>query len=612
MNQHDPNQANSSVSPTGAPVATGWWETLFAGLPPRGRDWALILAVAALSVVVSGYHFGTNDQSVYLPYLKHFLDPGLYGGDLLLETIPGQHPLFWRLLAVLARGVPLEPLFLVLHLLATALTVIAVYALAINLFRDRASAAFCLVVVALSVPTRYVPGADGLRLAWPEVTLRSLAFPGLLVALLLALRKQPLWAMALAGLMVNLHPISAAVVGAMVWLAGILVGGQRRRVAWAGPAVFLVCALPMLVDFFSTWQFSALSAFELRRWVELTRMRSGPHLFPGTWPIGCWAGVAAVLAVGARSLVFKRPWTERDRIAVVFVAVVLALWVPATVFSEVVPVRRVILAALFRSSKLAVLVALLYFAHHEGMRFSGRPRDVAVGILALAAFLALRVNAQLWVVFLLGAAHFVPTPRAGDQRTCSAGRAKAAMAVLLGALMLAAGLRVKDRLSDSLAWWGGAPPAWEDIQLWCRDHTPRDAVFLTPPALQGFRCFSERAIVGDYKDGAPHMYNPRSFFEWWRRMQDMQVTPHGWFCGDSAFQGFEEEKMAWLCREYGASYVVVRSQHRLAWPKLYENARYAVYQAPHGGGWRLEAASWKRRTTRAVAVRGGGHPRAPP
>jgi hypothetical protein len=62
-------------------------------------------------------------------------------------------------------------------------------------------------------------------------------------------------------------------------------------------------------------------------------------------------------------------------------------------------------------------------------------------------------------------------------------------------------------------------------------------------------------------------------------------TPHGWFCGDSAFQGFDEEKMSWLCRKYGAGYVVVRSEHRLAWPKLYENARCAVYQGAQVNGY---------------------------
>jgi len=104
---------------------------------------------------------------------------------------------------------------------------------------------------------------------------------------------------------------------------------------------------------------------------------------------------------------------------------------------------------------------------------------------------------------------------------------------------------------------------------------------LTPTALQGFRCFSERAIVGDYKDGAPHVYNPSSLFEWWARMQDMQVEPKGWSCDASAFRRFDEAKMQWLCCKYGASYAVVRSEHRLAWPKLYGNEEYGVYALPH-------------------------------
>ena len=30
-------------------------------------------------------------------------------------------------------------------------------------------------------------------------------------------------------------------------------------------------------------------------------------------------------------------------------------------------------------------------------------------------------------------------------------------------------------------------PAWVDVQLWARDHTPQDALFLTPARQGGFR-----------------------------------------------------------------------------------------------------------------------------
>ncbi len=336
----------------------------------------------------------------------------------------------------------------------------------------------------------------------------------------------------------------------------------------------------MIMDFLATGELSRLSASDLQRWVALTRMRSGPHLFPSTWPLGCWVGAAGVLAAGARSFLAKRPWNQRDRMALVFAVVVLALWVPATVFSEVVPVRQVILAGLFRSTKLAFLLGLVYFAHHERTRFAGPAREVAVGVLALAAFLALRLDARLIVVFALGAAHFLPVSDVGGRRLLSKAPVLAALGVLVLAFVGAVGLQCSDRARGGLPWWGGVSPAWRDVQVWCREHTPRDAVLLTPPSLQGFRCFSERAIVGDYKDGAPHMYNPPSFLEWWRRMEEMEVEPHGWSCSDSAFQQFSEEKMAWLCREYGATYAVVRSEHSLSWRRLYDNGTYAVYEPP--------------------------------
>jgi len=144
---------------------------------------------------------------------------------------------------------------------------------------------------------------------------------------------------------------------------------------------------------------------------------------------------------------------------------VLALWAPATLFSEILPVRQVILAALVRSSKLGILVALAYFAHHERVRFAGPTREVVVAILALAAFLALKMNARLWVVAVLGAAHFLPASVAPRRGPRAALAVNATIAVLAAALIAAVGLKVKERMADGLAWSGGVSPAWKDVQL---------------------------------------------------------------------------------------------------------------------------------------------------
>jgi hypothetical protein len=41
---------------------------------------------------------------------------------------------------------------------------------------------------------------------------------------------------------------------------------------------------------------------------------------------------------------------------------------------------------------------------------------------------------------------------------------------------------------------------WIGVQLWAKENTPIDAMFITPPYLQGFRIYSERGAVAEWKD----------------------------------------------------------------------------------------------------------------
>src|SRR4029453_15938708 len=64
-------------------------------------------------------------------------------------------------------------------------------------------------------------------------------------------------------------------------------------------------------------------------------------------------------------------------------------------------------------------------------------------------------------------------------------------------------------------WEGGG---WRQAQDWARRNTPKDAVFLTPPREAGFRVFSERTVVGEWKDGTQQYFDDAFVREWGSRM----------------------------------------------------------------------------------------------
>ena len=107
---------------------------------------------------------------------------------------------------------------------------------------------------------------------------------------------------------------------------------------------------------------------------------------------------------------------------------------------------------------------------------------------------------------------------------------------------------------------------WIDVQQWCKANTPIDAMLFVPPDIQGFRVHSQRAIVGDWKDGAPCVFSERYAKKWWARMGELR-----------GYDSFDEGKFNQLKEKYGASYAVTRKSQRLDFPVEYQNNGFVVY-----------------------------------
>jgi hypothetical protein len=94
---------------------------------------------------------------------------------------------------------------------------------------------------------------------------------------------------------------------------------------------------------------------------------------------------------------------------------------------------------------------------------------------------------------------------------------------------------------------------------------------LTPPYSQGFRIFSERPIVVDWKDGTQQYFDTEYGYEWWERIQ--MVGGSG-----RKYDGMSEEEYIAVAEKYEASYLVVPASRTLNMEKAYANKEYAVYK----------------------------------
>jgi len=116
---------------------------------------------------------------------------------------------------------------------------------------------------------------------------------------------------------------------------------------------------------------------------------------------------------------------------------------------------------------------------------------------------------------------------------------------------------------------------WRDAQDWARRSTPKDAVFLTPPREAGFRVFSERTVVGEWKDGTQQYFDDAFVREWGDRMQALR--------GD-AYASLPDRELLDLAARYGASYIVLPARPiRPGLVPVYRAKGYAIYRAVPAG-----------------------------
>lgn len=120
---------------------------------------------------------------------------------------------------------------------------------------------------------------------------------------------------------------------------------------------------------------------------------------------------------------------------------------------------------------------------------------------------------------------------------------------------------------------------WRAACLWISEHTPADAVFLTPRLAQSFTWYAGRGEVVTWKD-LPQ--DAASIVEWWRRLEAIHGTRWPDAEGDwhESLTELPASRLRRLAVQYGAQYLITLAEPPLGLPRLYVNKTYAVYKLP--------------------------------
>jgi hypothetical protein len=537
----------------------------------------LLFSCATLFVVLFyGYHFGTFDQVIHLPFLKKFADASLYPGDPFMELRFQHYSYFWIVLVPFYKLGILEIAMFITHLLVTYSTFWALWTLSDFLFHNRLTNLISLVAFAFPHMT-----FGGWTIFEFSLLNRTFVLPFLLWAIILFLRRRYLLAFALLGLMYNLHALSVNFVLAMFLFDGVL---ERRKVGWRnlvlGLIFFMLAALPVLL-----WKLSGPGGDfgQQPEWFSIVArgmLYNNFHLFaPYPHILLVTAG-----GVGALALFFivRRfaPPPEHDRTITNFMYALLLILLVQVITTSWLPLTIILELQIIRAGVFVLILSYLYFANYLAASFQSRVGDKFDWILLAGAF-------------MFSVLPFVPVAVHALQYLIAPPRRRRLLTL---SLLLGLSAFIILFIIPLNIWYPGIyvyghETPWYRVQTWSRDHTPKDAVFITPPYIWWFyesdwRVFSERSTVVSLSELLDVAFAPNYTSTWEARFEAIAPGALARLNGDNfensaliaqAFYGLSDEAVLRAACQYSASYLVVEKPHLRHFPVVYQNQQFVVY-----------------------------------
>jgi hypothetical protein len=564
----------------------------------QGATAATLAALSSLTLI--GYRFGDSNHGITVPILKRFIDRSLYPGDTLVATGDQFPTIFYRVLAALLPSTEWVPFaYFALYVVSIALTYAAVFRIAV--WASGGDRGVGALAVLLAMPVRTGLAGEALyRVAFSHSHLAS----GLdLMALALFLEGRRLLPLLMLSLGVYNHALYSLYLLVPFTLMLLWEGKTLpRKTTLTHLAAGWVPVIPFLVN--------ALAQGKpmTREWLDLLILRSSHHSFPGTF--GDALPDAVVWLFLGFAAASRLPSGRLLNLAVLTLATAL-LFVVGTLFTEFFPSKaflqfqphriwRFLSAALlafmaadivrlWRASPLMRLLSAVYFLSifATGLEQLGPlvliavfaanepPLPTWLRLLGASALVALEWpdRTVIWTDYLvefvrrfqntavfatLGGALILAIALAQNDPRRGRRLSFLALALTLGPLLADNYGRQRDRFEQG---------SFRAAQNWARENTPKTAMFLTPPKEAGFRVFSERSIVGEWKDGTQQYFDDGFAREWGRRMETIMAKEFG---------KYTDEEIVDLAGRFGADYIVGQGRRR-GLPVVFDGGSTVVY-----------------------------------
>ena len=550
-----------------------------------GKLMPIALLGAALNIFAYGFLYGQYNHTFDLAMLNWLRDPTLYPGDVIREGFARYPTIFWRAVALVPHEVSTEALLFGVFLLTKFLFFFGLARIARFAIPDSRFVRLATVTVALAFLLNFRMPFGVAQLLDPVQTQSPLAIAVLVCACASLLDGQWIVATVLAAASIYLSvPYTVYALFAFVALALVDLKLRLRTVLLSGLlgaaliAPWFVMNLRMLRQPDPPNYVSALLLFYPLH-LKFSSHHFVDQVYGPLFPLAAF--VVTLWAHKKRSA----PDSRLEAVAASFSAPVLLGVVAGQVHLTPLLARMQLMRAdvfLFLFSTMLLLVSVYKMALNDAIPFPWV--TLPVGFLF---FLVPETPLRLSLLVLGGTVAFWGDCREFLRRTCAYLEARppfrrlprwTARASLVAIVCVAcAGLLAKTVRSapfaDMFAIPGRSPDSWSALQTWARDNTPRNAVFLVPTFMEGFRVLSERSSWGEWKDGTAVYLYPQFADTYISRMRDV-----GWLTAPD-FNGRQSVEERYKALSWSALLALARKNH-LQYVVQYSDVPYPDAPAP--------------------------------
>lgn len=554
-----------------------------AGDSIRERVFNLIFICFAsfFHIILNGYYF-RDEPTLIFTLVKIYRDKTLYSNDII--TTHSLKSFLISLLSFFDKLGVLQPAAFLLYIFFLFLMFLIIFKLAKLICVNKHAAYLAVLFFLIEKPI-----LGGIEVFEPYFSYRTAAIPFLLISVYFILRKRYIISAFILALSFNLHPISAVPV--FIFLISMLFFDlSARRKIFIAIFVSIVLSLPIII-----WKFCApgqtIPFLMGSDWMRALKIRSSHHFFPLFSGYGIES--ITVFFTGIILLLTCKYRNDAGKKTYFFSMLAIFLCVLNFFIMQIIPVSILIHLQLYRSGLFLFLFTMFFLADYildMNSSFSFFKKTIATVIIILVAG-----NCFLPVLIFLMAIFLFMGSSNGEKIYRIAGLS--AKIILVAAIIMIlfnnrwAFLNPFDnkdrRLFKKVDLPGGKDySSWIDVQLWAKANTSKEDLFITPVYLKGFRFYSERGIVGNWKDGTLAIYDPVFAKDWLERMENFKflgrIKEYGYHQipvgSKEDFLSLQETDILKIAKKYGAKYIIMEKERDLNFREKYSNDSFRVYE----------------------------------